>query len=261
MKATIQQIRERLFGTETLSAVELKALREDKRKGVQQLLLQWQKQQDKLAEQKKKYQEMSTYENELRQQGCKWIAGVDEAGRGPLAGPVVADAVILKPDSPILGLNDSKRLTEKIRERLYEEIHEKAEAVGVGIVSAEEIDELNIYQAAKRAMIKAVQSLRKVPDYVLADAMELPIPIPQTSIIKGDARSVSIAAGSIVAKVTRDRMMREMHEKYPQYGFASHFGYGTAEHLRSLEQHGACPEHRRSFTPVRSGIEELKPEA
>ncbi|HEX7066254.1 MAG TPA: ribonuclease HII [Bacillales bacterium] len=261
MKKTIREIKQHLFNeTVPISEEELKKLQQDQRKGVQQLLVTWQKQQRKHIEQKEKYIEMSTYENQLWQQGKSFIAGVDEAGRGPLAGPVVAGAVILNKDFSLFGLNDSKQLTENIREKLFEEIYNKAEAVGVGIVSAPEIDRLNIYQAAKHAMVQAIEALGMEPQHVLADAMELPISIQQTSIIKGDSRSVSIAAGSIVAKVTRDRLMKELHEVYPQYGFSSHFGYATAEHLRNLERYGACEAHRRSFAPVRERVRSANPE-
>ncbi|HEX6923755.1 MAG TPA: ribonuclease HII [Bacillales bacterium] len=252
MKENIQEIKRRLFdGTVEISEKEIKMLQQDERKGVQKLLVTWQKQQQKRTEQKRKYIEMSTYEEQLSQQGKYLVAGVDEAGRGPLAGPVVAGAVILNKDFPLLGLNDSKQLTENIRETFFDEIYKHAEAVGVGIVSAPEIDRLNIYQAARHAMVQAVNALQKTPHHILVDAMKLPITTPQTSIIKGDSRSVSIAAGSIIAKVTRDRLMKELHEKYPQYGFSRHFGYGTAEHLKNLERYGACEAHRRSFAPVK----------
>lgn len=247
------EISRRLFEQPaSMTKKELDALKKDERKGVQQLLLRWQRQQEQIGLEKKKYEEMSTYERELWEQGNRRrVAGVDEAGRGPLAGPVVAAAVILNEENPILGLNDSKQLTENKREKLYDEIFEKAAAVGIGIVSAAEIDEINIYQAAKRAMMSAVKSLQISPDHILVDAMNLPITIPQTSIVKGDCRSVSIAAGSIIAKVTRDRLMRKMHERFPQYGFSRNFGYATSEHLESIKKHGVCVEHRRSFAPVR----------
>jgi ribonuclease HII len=252
---SIKEIEQRLFHEPCLlSQKEIHRLHKDERKGVQNLLRKWQKQQEKQAALEQKYIDMSTYEQALQQQGYRWIAGVDEAGRGPLAGPVVAAAVILSPGTPLLGLNDSKQLTENQREVFYDQIIENAEAVGVGIVNTDEIDRINIYQAAKQAMIKAVIGLKKIPDHVLVDAMELPIPIPQTSIIKGDSKSVSIAAGSIIAKVTRDRLMRELHDKYPQYGFDRHFGYATSEHLQNLKRFGACKEHRRSFAPVRESV-------
>lgn len=249
---SIKEIEERLFHEPCLlSQKEIHILHKDERKGVQGLLRKWRKQQEKQAALQQKYIDMSTYERDLQQQGYQWIAGVDEAGRGPLAGPVVAAAVILSPDVPLFGINDSKQLTENQRETFYQEIIENAEAVGVGIVSSEEIDRINIYQAAKQAMVKAVMVLKKVPVHVLVDAMNLPISIPQTSIIKGDSKSVSIAAASIVAKVTRDRLMRELHEIHPQYGFDRNFGYATSEHLQNLKRYGVCKEHRRSFAPVK----------
>lgn len=249
---TIKEIEQRLFhGNEMVSDEELKAWEQDERKGVQQMLMKWRKQKEKLSALEEKYRAMSTYERDLRREGIRWIAGVDEAGRGPLAGPVVAGAVILNEDFLLPGLNDSKQLTEMMREKYYGEIMGNAESVGVGIVEVGEIDRLNIYQAAKKAMVEAVEALRVIPEHILADAMDLPLLIPQTSLVKGDSHSVSIAAGSVVAKVTRDRLMRELDGKYPQYGFSRHFGYATAEHLQSLKRHGICDEHRRSFAPVR----------
>lgn len=179
------------------------------------------------------------------------ICGVDEAGRGPFAGPVVAGAVILALDDPareILYLNDSKKLSEKKREMLYDEIMEKAISVGVGIVEREVIDEINILQATFLAMQKAIAALNPQPDYILADAVTIPkIQIPQEGIVKGDAKSVSIAAGSIIAKVTRDRIMYEYDKLYPEYGFASHKGYGTRAHIEAIKQYGMLDIHRRSF--------------
>ncbi|HET7657841.1 MAG TPA: ribonuclease HII [Bacillales bacterium] len=256
MKRTIHEIKKLLFSeeAESLSSEDWHHLYQDKRKGVQQLLVQWQKQKEKIAKLERNYESMSTYEQALWKQGDTYVAGVDEAGRGPLAGPVVAAAVILNPAKPILGLNDSKQLTETIRESLYHEIKEKAVAIGIGRVEVKEIDRLNIYHAAKLAMTKAIGGLNIQPDHVLVDAMELPITVPQTSIIKGDCRSVSIAAGSIIAKVTRDHLMKKLAERHPYYGFSRNFGYGTAEHLKGLEQHGVCDQHRRSFAPVKNLI-------
>ena len=186
------------------------------------------------------------YEREYDSEGL--IAGVDEAGRGPLAGPVVAAAVILHPGAEILGINDSKKLSEKKREALYPEILEKAMAVGVGIVSAARIDEINILQATYEAMRKAVEGLCFSPDLLLVDAVTIPgLAVKQVPIIKGDAKSLSIGAASIVAKVTRDRLMRELDKIYPEYGFEGHKGYGTAAHIAALKEFGPCPVHRRSF--------------
>ena len=176
------------------------------------------------------------------------IRDSDEAGRGPLAGPVVAGAVVLKKDAQILYLNDSKKLSEKRREELYLEIQEKAVSWAVGIAGPERIDEINILQATYEAMREAVSKLSVPPDILLNDAVTIPgLDIPQVSIIKGDAKSLSIAAASVMAKVTRDHMMAQYGELYPQYGFAKHKGYGTAVHIAALKEFGPCPIHRRSF--------------
>ena len=200
-----------------------------------------------LEEERAREYALMRYERQYAGEGL--IAGVDEAGRGPLAGPVVAAAVILYPGAEILGINDSKQLSEKKREALYPEIIEKSMAVGVGIVSAGRIDEINILQATYEAMRKAVSSLCFKPDLLLVDAVTIPglEGIRQVPIIKGDAKSLSIGAASIIAKVTRDRIMRELDELYPEYGFAGHKGYGTAAHIEALRQFGPCPIHRRSF--------------
>ncbi len=176
------------------------------------------------------------------------IAGMDEAGRGPLAGPVVAAAVILPWEQDFMYLNDSKKVTEKRREHLFDEIQSAAIAYGIGIVDPETIDRINILQATYEAMRRAVSALTVTPDILLNDAVIVPgIPIRQESIIKGDAKSISIAAASILAKVTRDRYMREMDSVYPGYGFAAHKGYGTAAHMEAIRRLGPCPIHRRSF--------------
>ena len=178
-------------------------------------------------------------------------AGVDEAGRGPLAGPVVAAAVILDDMQPIAGLADSKTLSAARRERLFDEIRAKALCCSVAEASVEEIDRLNILQATLLAMRRAVQGLRLKPALVLVDGNRLPrLEVPAEAIVKGDARVAAISAASILAKVTRDRWCEQFHAQYPQYGFVSHKGYGTAEHLSALQAHGACPQHRRSFAPV-----------
>ena len=184
-----------------------------------------------------------------RQYGdCTHICGVDEAGRGPLAGPVVAGAVILPKDCEILYLNDSKKLSARRRDELFDEIREKAVAIGVGVVSPEEIDKINILQATYEAMRMAVNALETAPQVLLNDAVTIPgISISQVPVIKGDAKSVSIAAASIVAKVTRDRMMAEYDAEYPLYGFAKHKGYGSAAHIEAIQKYGPCPIHRRSF--------------
>jgi ribonuclease HII len=181
------------------------------------------------------------------------IAGVDEAGRGPLAGPVVAAAVILDELKPIRGLNDSKLLTARTRDRLFDEIHAKALCFCIAQASVEEIDELNILQATMLAMRRAVDGLRLLPRKVLVDGNRLPmLRIPAEAIVQGDAKVKAISAASILAKVHRDRLCVVLHERHPQYGFDGHKGYATEEHLSALRTHGACPEHRRSFAPVRA---------
>lgn len=190
---------------------------------------------------------MKEFENELYNNGINFIAGIDEVGRGPLVGPVVTAAVILPKDFYDERINDSKKLAEKKRELLYDVIMENALSVGIGMSSPEVIDEINILNATKKAMVEAVNNLSIKPEHLLIDAVKLDIDIPQTSIIKGDAKSQSIASASIIAKVTRDRIMRQWDEVYPQYGFAKHKGYGTAAHIAAIKENGICPLHRLSF--------------
>ncbi len=195
------------------------------------------------------------YEKALYKNGVKLIAGVDEVGRGPLVGPVVAAAVILPINYHLDGLNDSKKLTEKKRERLYDILMQEAIAIGIGEASAKEIDEINIYQASKLAMMRALKNLKIMPEHVLVDAMPLKeIDFPSTSIIHGDALSLSIAAASVIAKVTRDRMMIELDKKYPEYGFAQHKGYPTKKHLEVLQKYGVLDNYRFTYGPVRDLI-------
>lgn len=201
---------------------------------------------ERLVAERERLEQMRAYEHEYASYTA--ICGIDEAGRGPLAGPVVAGAVILPKDCEILFLNDSKKLTEKRREALFLEIKEKAVAWSVGIVDAPEIDRINILEATYEAMRKAIAGLSVSPDLLLNDAVEIPgVEIPQVKIIKGDAKSVSIAAASILAKVTRDHLMIEYDQQYPEYGFARHKGYGTGVHIAAIQEHGGCPLHRRSF--------------
>jgi ribonuclease HII len=191
------------------------------------------------------------FELEARRRGYRRIAGLDESGRGPLAGPVVAAAVILPTRCRLAGVNDSKQVSEPDRTRLYEVIIQRARAVAVGIATEQEIDRLNILEATRLAMSRALASLTPPADCLLIDAVTLPnLAIPSRSIVKGDTLSMSIAAASIVAKVTRDRMMAMYHRAYPVYNFVSHKGYGTEEHLQQLAQHGPCAIHRRTFAPV-----------
>ncbi len=199
-----------------------------------------------LEQERQRLYELMAYERQYADKGL--IAGIDEAGRGPLAGPVVAAAVILYPNAEILYINDSKKLSEKRREQLYPQILEGCMACGIGIVSPERIDEINILQATYEAMRKAVEGLCFSPSLLLNDAVRIPdVDIEQLPIIKGDAKSLSIGAASIVAKATRDRIMREYDSIYPEYGFAVHKGYGTAAHIEALRRFGPCPIHRRSF--------------
>ena len=191
-----------------------------------------------------------------------WICGVDEAGRGPLVGSVVAGAVMLDPNNPIAGLKDSKKLTPAKREYLYEQIMLKAKAWGIGEASPEEIDQINILQATMLAMRRAIEDLASRlgswPDKALIDGNRCPeLPIPAEAIVKGDVKEPAISAGSILAKVTRDRQMAILHERFPQYGFAQHMGYPTAAHFAALKEFGVCEEHRRSFSPVRNVLEAM----
>ena len=201
---------------------------------------------EKLEKELARLEQMREYENTYA--ACAMICGIDEAGRGPLAGPVAAGAVILPKDCTLLYLNDSKKLSEKRREELFVQIKEQAVAWCVGIVGPERIDEINILQATYEAMRQAIAGLGVKPDILLNDAVEIPgVDIMQVPIIKGDAKSVSIAAASILAKVTRDHMMAEYDQLFPDYGFAKHKGYGTAAHIQAIQELGPCPIHRRSF--------------
>lgn len=190
------------------------------------------------------------YEKELYDKGCKYIGGVDEVGRGPLIGSVVAACVILPFDFALDGLTDSKKLSEKKRDEFYKIIWDKAIAIGIGIVDEKVIDEVNIYEATKIAMKKAISDTDIKPDHVLIDAMPLDIDVPTTSIIKGDAKSISIAAASVIAKVTRDKMMYELDKIYPMYDLANNKGYGTKKHIEAIKKYGITKYHRLSFKPV-----------
>lgn len=190
------------------------------------------------------------YERELYDKGCKYIGGVDEVGRGPLIGSVVAACVVLPSDFALEGLTDSKKLSEKKRDEFYKVICDKAISIGIGIVDEKVIDEVNIYEATKIAMKKAIFDTNIKPNHVLIDAMPLDIDIPTTSIIKGDAKSISIAAASVIAKVTRDRMMYELDKVYPMYGLASNKGYGTKKHIEAIKKYGITKYHRLSFKPA-----------
>ena len=204
------------------------------------------KREEKLAAERERIEALCEFEKEYDY--CRYICGIDEAGRGPLAGPVVAGAVILPKGSRILYINDSKKLSEKKRDELFDVIKEEAFSYGIGIVSPERIDEINILQATYEAMRDAVSQLYVQPDLLLNDAVTIPgIDIKQIPIIKGDAKSLSIASASILAKVTRDRLMTEYDSLYPEYGFAKHKGYGTKVHIEAIKEYGPCPIHRRTF--------------
>ena len=221
---------------------------DDPRVGIQKLAQGAGKALERIGQERERLEQMRSYERDCIQKGYTYICGIDEAGRGPLAGPVVAGAVILPQDCEIFGLNDSKKLSEKRREELYEEITEKALAWGAGVIGPARIDEINILQADYEAMCEAIGQLKVMPQILLNDAVTIPqVRIPQISIIHGDARSVSIAAASIIAKVTRDRMMVEYDSLFPEYGFAEHKGYGTAAHYTALKKYGPCMIHRKTF--------------
>lgn len=252
MKRTIEEWRNWLRHNEVTEDI-LNEMLSDNRSGVRQLAIRYQNQQAKDAVERARLTKMWDYEQKLWNRGFSIIAGVDEAGRGPLAGPVVAAAVILPADFDVTGLNDSKQVNAKDRKRLRKRIEQHAVAIGVGIVDSAYIDEHNILQATYQAMRIAIAQLSPVPDYLLLDAVKLPqVSIPQQSLIKGDSLSHSIAAASIIAKTTRDEWMHDIHKQYPQYGFDKHMGYGVPAHLEMLQKHGPCPIHRYSFAPVRA---------
>ncbi|HHT47547.1 MAG TPA: ribonuclease HII [Firmicutes bacterium] len=246
---TINEIKAYLFSKEKLSARELDILKSDRRKGVQKLLSSFLKQRKKARNEEEYLHKLMAKERLLHERGYELIAGVDEAGRGPLAGPVVAAAVILDPgENCWAGINDSKQLTPQVREELYEIVVKNAKAVATAVADVSLIDEINIYHASLRAMRLAVEKLMPQPDYVLFDGFNVPeVYIPQEAVIGGDARCLSIAAASIVAKVTRDKIMLEYDREYPGYGFDRNKGYPTAEHREAIKTLGLSPIHRRTF--------------
>ena len=200
-------------------------------------------------------EDLYIYEKELISKGIKLIGGIDEVGRGPLVGPVVASCVILPLNYKLEGLTDSKKLSEKKREKFFDILSKDAISIGIGIIDEKKIDEVNIYEATKLAMTEAFNKMDVKPEHVLIDAMPLELPVPTTSIIKGDAKSLTIAAASVIAKVTRDRMMDELHEKYPYYNFKKNKGYPTKEHVEAINKYGIIKEHRKSYGPVKDYIE------
>ncbi|MDY0408146.1 ribonuclease HII [Virgibacillus soli] len=251
---TIAEIKQ-LIKEEMITDSTLKLLKNDKRKGVQQLLKVYEKKQLQHQQLITQFQQMSVYEKRYQQLGYQHIAGIDEAGRGPLAGPVVAAAVILPPSFELLGLNDSKQLNEQTRLRFFHIIKEHAISYGVGIVDNEQIDRINIYEATKNAMLLAMEQLSPTPDFVLIDAVPLHnSKYPFMAMDKGDQKSVSIAAASILAKVTRDQLMKQLHEQYPVYQFDRNMGYGTKGHMDALSEYGPTDFHRKSFAPVKNCI-------
>jgi ribonuclease HII len=247
-KMTIAAIAAFLQDRDKLSPEERALLEADSRRGVINLISRYYKRQEACIQEEKRLQKMLVEEQKLWKHGFKFIAGVDEAGRGPLAGPVVAAAVIFRPGTKINGLNDSKQLSAALREKIFEIIIQEAEAYGIGSASKEEIDEINIHRATLLAMNRALDRLCPKPDFVLVDGFPIAdCPYRQKALKGGDTISLSIAAASVLAKVTRDQMMTVLHERYPVYGFDRHMGYGTLEHRSALNEHGPCPAHRTSF--------------
>ncbi|SDQ61106.1 ribonuclease HII [Virgibacillus salinus] len=245
----------KLFETEKVDESFVNDLKKDERKGVQKLIKQYERQ--KLREQKIKqnFVQMSRYEKNCYANGCQYIAGVDEAGRGPLAGPVVAASVILPREFELLGLNDSKQLNESTINKFFSILKNQAVSYGISIISSQKIDQVNIYEATKLAMYDAINQLNPKPDHVLLDAVSLEnLPCTSEPIIKGDQESITIAAASILAKVTRDNLMKDLHKNYPVYEFKSNMGYGTKHHMEMLTEHGISPYHRKSYAPVRNAI-------
>ena len=254
--ATIKEIKEQLANIQRLDDPLLTELEQDSRSGVIQAIAKRKREIQKRLDEDERLEGMLAYEKECYARGMELIAGVDEVGRGPLAGPVVAAAVILPKGCKIPGLNDSKKIPKSKHKEIYEAVLQNAIAIGIGIKDNHVIDQVNIYEATKLAMMEAIGQLEPQPQHLLIDAMKLDLPIPQTSIIKGDANSLSIAAASIVAKVTRDQMMEEFDCEYPGYDFTQNAGYGTANHLAGLDKLGVTPIHRRSFEPVKSMCED-----
>lgn len=250
-KMKINEVKELLAGTPTCE--QLAELKADERSGVQKLLAAYYKRLEKAAQEKERFTKMLSYEKKYYAQGIQYVAGVDEAGRGPLAGPLVIAAVILPQDVFISGLNDSKQLSAAKRDKLYDEVLAKAVAIEVNIVSVSNIDKYNIYTATQRGMAEVLEHLPVRPQVALIDAMPVEAKGMETvSIIHGDALSASIAAASIIAKVTRDRIMERMDVLYPAYCFASNKGYGSGAHMQAIAEFGATKWHRRSYEPVKS---------
>ncbi|MDN6070989.1 MAG: ribonuclease HII [Lactococcus plantarum] len=250
--ATIKAIGEQLLLVAELTDPLFELLEQDERLGVQKLVAKRKRQLLANIAEAKRLESLLAYERELYINNIMLIAGVDEVGRGPLAGPVIAAAVILPKNCKIAGLNDSKQIPKAQHQKVYDEVIAKALSVGIGCIDHEVIDQVNIYEATKLAMLQAIEQLTIKPQHLLIDAMQLSVDIPQTSLIKGDAKSMSIAAASIVAKVTRDKLMADYDKQYPGYDFAHNAGYGTKKHLQALVVQGVTDIHRRSFEPIKS---------
>lgn len=255
---TIKEIKELLATVKELDNPLFLEFEKDPRSGVQKEINKRKKAIQAELDEDLRLETMLSYEKELYQQGLTLIAGVDEVGRGPLAGPVIAAAVILPKNCKIKGLNDSKKIPKKKHLEIYHAVQDQALAIGIGIMDNQVIDQVNIYEATKLAMKEAISQVSPKPEHLLIDAMKLELPISQTSIIKGDANSLSIAAASIVAKVTRDELMKEYDQQYPGYDFTTNAGYGTAKHLEGLEKLGVTPIHRTSFEPVKTLVSTKK---
>ena len=256
--ATIKEIKESLAKITELDSPLFKEFEKDSRSGVQKEIHNRKKAIQAEMDENLRLEGMLRYEKELYAQGISFIAGVDEVGRGPLAGPVVAAAVILPKNCKIKGLNDSKKIPKKKHEVIFQAVKDNALAIGIGIMDNHVIDKVNIYEATKLAMKEAVSQLELQPEHLLIDAMKLDLPISQTSIIKGDANSLSIAAASIVAKVARDKIMANYDQEFPGYDFGQNAGYGTAKHLEGIDKHGITPIHRTSFEPVKTLVASSK---
>lgn len=254
--ATIKEIKEKLTTIIDLDSSVFKELEKDPRAGVQKEIQKRKKAIQAEIDENLRLEGMLRYEKDLYSKGTFLIAGVDEVGRGPLAGPVVAAAVILPKNCKIKGLNDSKKIPKKKHEEIFQAVKDNALAIGIGIMDNHVIDKVNIYEATKLAMKEAISQLEPQPEHLLIDAMKLDLPISQTSIIKGDANSLSIAAASIVAKVTRDKIMADYDQEFPGYDFSQNAGYGTAKHLEGIDKHGITPIHRTSFEPIKTIVSE-----
>ena len=256
--ATIKEIKEELATIIDLDSPIFKEFEKDPRAGVQKEMQKRKKAIQAEIDENLRLEGMLRYEKDLYSKGTFLIAGVDEVGRGPLAGPVVAAAVILPKNCKIKGLNDSKKIPKKKHQEIFQAVKDNALAIAIGIMDNHVIDQVNIYEATKLAMKEAISQLQPQPEHLLIDAMKLDLPISQTSIIKGDANSLSIAAASIVAKVTRDKIMANYDQEFPGYDFGQNAGYGTAKHIDGLEKHGVTPIHRTSFEPIKTLVASSK---